>query len=341
MSDPSVPIVSVVLPVRNGATFIAPAVDSILTQQDVSFELIVVDDGSADDTPTLLAIRSDPRMRVLRREGGGLVAALNSGIVEARGRYIARMDGDDVSLPGRLAAQVALLDADASVDLVHASANIIDETGRHHSVLAAVNMTRDERRAVLLGERAGAPIVHPTVMMRRSMIEALGGYRHSPISEDHELWLRAVDRFGFRAMPQPLLDYRHHGGGISRSRAIEQSLSNLLNAVGYRLTAARGVDLYVEAPDVQASLREWAAARFGRTLADIAEARRIRSGLRRGDRPRELWNLLRFMSRGPALLGSAAARRRLLACQHEAVTQAIRMLDATGVQRGHCLAGNE
>ena len=122
MSAPGQPHVSVLLPVRNGGAWFALALQSILDQDGCDFELIVIDDGSSDGTSELLAACPDARLRVLRREGGGLVAALNAGLELARGDYVARMDADDIALPGRLARQAATLDADAVVEHAHALA---------------------------------------------------------------------------------------------------------------------------------------------------------------------------------------------------------------------------
>jgi glycosyltransferase involved in cell wall biosynthesis len=111
---PADPVVSVVLPVYNGARTVGRAIDSILGQGLADLEVLVVNDGSTDSTADVLAARGDPRMRILTQENLGLVAALNRGIAAARGRYVARMDADDEALPQRLERQVAFLRSSAA-----------------------------------------------------------------------------------------------------------------------------------------------------------------------------------------------------------------------------------
>jgi glycosyltransferase involved in cell wall biosynthesis len=320
------PIVSVLLPVRNGGDLLPLAVESILSQQGVDFELIVIDDGSDDGTPAYLAGIADPRLRVVRRAGEGIVVALNAGFAMARGRYIARMDGDDIALPGRLAAQAHVLDTEPDADITFTSAHVIDAQGQRNSLLLAEAKSRDEQRAILLEETRGAPIIHPSVMMRRSVLEALGGYRAVPLAEDHDLWLRAVDRFGFRAIPQALLEYRHHIGGVSRHRAVEQAVSCLLNNACYRLQTSTGIDLFLRAPQVHAALRLWIAEHLGDDLRAISQARAIRSELKRGRRLKGAFDLLRFALRDARLLSDSGMRARLIAGQHRAVRAGLSLL---------------
>src|SRR5207302_689224 len=112
------PLISVLLPVRDGARYLREALASVLAQTLADFELLVVDDGSEDETPAILAGVADGRLRAIRQDRLGLVAALNRGIEEARAPLLARMDADDVSLPERLERQAAYLDARPEVALV-------------------------------------------------------------------------------------------------------------------------------------------------------------------------------------------------------------------------------
>jgi hypothetical protein len=165
-------------------------------------------------------------------------------------------------------------------------------------------------------------------MMRRSMIEVLGGYRQSPSAEDHELWLRAIERFRFGAIPQPLLEYRHHTGGTSRVRAVEQSLSNLMNATCYRIRLQTGVDFQADAPAEYEELRTWASGEFGENLTLIARARQIRSEARRGDKANAIRALVRFPLKHLGFLSQANVRRWMLRAQGRMQRQSIRLLAA-------------
>ena len=149
--------VSVVMPVRDGERFVAEAIGSVLGQTVSDLELIVVDDGSTDSTPALLAGVADPRVRVLTQPPSGLAPALNAGCAEAAAPVIARMDADDVALPDRLEWQLAFLDAHPDVALLGGGIVLVDEEGREFDREPAA-------AAPALVDRND--LVHGTVVMR-------------------------------------------------------------------------------------------------------------------------------------------------------------------------------
>ena len=213
------PAVSVVMPVRNGERFLAEAVESILRQTLTDLELIVVDDGSTDTTPELLAAaaRGDQRLRVEVRSPEGLTAALNAGCALAAAPLVARMDADDVALPDRLERQAACLAAHPEVALLGGGIILVDESGRE--------VDREPGRAELdFMERN--ELTHATVVMRTDAFRELGGYRLDQ-SEDYDLWLRFEERFGVAALADPVIRYRLHPGQFSVTRLERQALGFL------------------------------------------------------------------------------------------------------------------
>lgn len=203
------PRVSVVLPVRDGAAFVAEAVGSILAQTLDAFELLVVDDGSRDATAAIvgdLAMR-DRRMRVLTQPPLGLVPALNRGLAEARGAYVARMDADDVAMPERLASQAEALDRHESVAALGTACRVI---GRDGTVLGHRSPPL-EPAAIRRALGRGNCMIHPTMMLRRDAVLRAGFYRAAfRLAEDFDLWLRLSERHDLMNLPQSLLDYRQH-----------------------------------------------------------------------------------------------------------------------------------
>ena len=166
------PRVSVVMAVHDGAPWVKDAVASVLSQTLADLELIVVDDGSADATPALLAGVGDRRLRVERRSRAGLTRALNAALALARAPLVARLDADDVALPERLARQVAFLDAHPEVGVLGSAAREVNGDGREVRVVRPPEDDGALRRALIREN----PMVHSTVTMRRSLVETVGGY---------------------------------------------------------------------------------------------------------------------------------------------------------------------
>ena len=212
----SAPVVSVVLPVRNGLPYLPEAVDSILRQSYRNLELIVVDDGSTDYGRNWLATRArdDDRLRLTSNPGRGLVAALNYGIAQASGTYIARMDADDIALPERFALQVSFLERRPEIAVLGAQATHIDENGDSLGYSTSYP-TEPSALSRSLAEK-GCTLLHPTAMARRTAVLEAGGYRHvTETAEDYDLWLRLDERFSLANLPETLLRYRRHSKQVS------------------------------------------------------------------------------------------------------------------------------
>jgi glycosyl transferase family 2 len=219
------PRLSVVLPVRNGERFVRAAVESILGQTFEDFELIVLDDGSADDTPLILAELSahDRRIRLLRTEPVGLIRTLNAGFDAARGEYVARMDADDIALPERMAAQVSALDSDPRLGLVGAAVRVFRDDDLRALYTVKYPVGDKALRAALA---FGSPFAHPVVMIRRSAYARAGGYRPKFLhAEDYDLWLRMSEVSRLANLSEPLLHYRTHSTQVSLVQAEQQVLS--------------------------------------------------------------------------------------------------------------------
>jgi hypothetical protein len=207
------PRVSVVMPVFDGETYIAEAIESVLGQTLEELELVVVDDGSHDTSRAIIErfAGTDSRVRlVINEKNLGISAALNIGWRLAHGHYIARVDADDVALPDRLSRQVEFLDAHPSVAMVGAALITIDSTGHRGSI---VRFPTDSRviHSTLPHHNC---IAHPTAMLRRSALDEVGGYRFDCV-EDYDLWLRLSERFKLANLSEPLVLYRIHAGQLS------------------------------------------------------------------------------------------------------------------------------
>jgi glycosyltransferase involved in cell wall biosynthesis len=187
------PVVSVVLPVRDGAAFLAGALESLSAQTFPGFEVVVVDDGSTDDSPAIASAhgRRDARFRVLRQGREGIVAALERARREARGRFLARMDADDVALPDRLRLQLDALEREG-LDAVGGGVEIVSEgrvtdgLRRYEAWLNSL-VTEDAAARDVFVE---CPLPHPTLLARHEAVERAGGYHETSWPEDYDLVLR-------------------------------------------------------------------------------------------------------------------------------------------------------
>jgi glycosyltransferase involved in cell wall biosynthesis len=216
------PQISVVMPVYNAQEFLAPAMQSILDQSFDDFEFIIIDDGSTDATAAIISQQSgrDSRIRLLRQEHAGTTAALNHGIREARGKYIARMDADDISLPDRFEKQVSFLEDHPEMCAVGAWTLRIDQDG---DPLCVKQWHTDHAEIVAWLEKGLQGLPHPTAMIRTEAIHRIGGYcEEYPLAQDLDLWLRLSETAKLANLPEVLLKYRHHKRSITACQRREQ-----------------------------------------------------------------------------------------------------------------------
>ena len=208
------PTISVVMSVFNGERFLAQAVESILHQTFRDFEFVIIDDGSTDNTAAILSryASDDARMRVFRQENAGRTASLNIGIRLAQGKYIARMDADDISLPHRLKEQADFLNHHPEVGLLSAAYDLM---GPDNKILSTIRLPAGdpEIRTRMLDYNA---MCHPAVTMRKDIVLSAGGYRRAfSESEDYDLWLRMAERTRLANLEEVVLRYRIHSGQAS------------------------------------------------------------------------------------------------------------------------------
>jgi len=195
------------MPVYNGERYLQEALDSLLRQTCPHFELLIIDDGSTDQSAAIIQSCQDERIRLVRNERNlGLIATLNKGLALARGEFIARMDCDDVSLPHRLARQLAYMERHPDVVL---AGSWFEKRQGQRSSLVRLPVDHEAIRFFLLFDNT---FLHSSILLRRTWLEA-SGFRFDPdfpYAEDYELWAR-ISRHGRVAnIPEVLVRYRDH-----------------------------------------------------------------------------------------------------------------------------------
>lgn len=254
------PQVSVVMGVYNAAPCLTECIDSILTQEGVVLELIVIDDGSSDGSAEIIDQygETDPRVRVIHQENQGLSKALIRGCAMAAAPYIARQDADDRSRPGRLASQFAMLEADPALAMVGSWTQYVGP-GKEPLYVAERPADPEEATRQLLKHRQGPP-AHGCVMFRRSAYEAAGGYREEfYYAQDVDLWFRMLERGQVAYVQKVLYEYQYHPASISGGR---RPMQRQFGALAHACREARE-EGQPEAPYVEQAAQLAADARSG------------------------------------------------------------------------------
>ncbi len=217
-----VPNVSIILPFHNAAATIGKAIESISNQLFFDLELVLIDNASTDEGSAIAreGMSKDPRIRMIEEPLIGIANALNTGLREARGELIARMDADDLSLPGRISMQVAYMARHPEIGVLGTRTIFRSKVEKS----SGMQWFMEWQNRIISPEDhfvkrfIDAPLAHPTVMFRRSVIEKFGGYSIEPLPEDHELWLRWMDAgVQFAKLPEELLIWNDHAARLSRN----------------------------------------------------------------------------------------------------------------------------
>jgi glycosyltransferase involved in cell wall biosynthesis len=213
---PEQPVVSVVIPAYNAAWCVAEAIDSVLAQDYQDFEVIVVDDGSTDDTANVLASYGDS-IRVVHQANGGLSNARNAGIREARGEFVAFLDADDWWLPGKLNRQVKLMQAEPALGFCSTAARVEDPQGQLVNFWECPRV-QGSLLVHLFNENAAVAGSGSGVLVKRDLLLQVGDFDESLKSlEDIDMWMRLAAVAGYACIPEPLTVLLKHPSSMSRN----------------------------------------------------------------------------------------------------------------------------
>ncbi len=223
-----VPLVSVITASYNMGRYLGEAVDSVLAQDWPAIDVIIIDDGSTDDTPQVLeAYVGDPRVRVIRQTNSGQTAAKNTGLRAARGEYVGFCDADNAWLPGKLSHQVPLLQANPLAGVIYGDIALMDGEGRPLPT-PPVHRYGGQITSRLLMTNF---VTFNTSLLPRLVAEEFGGFDESlSMGIDYDLWLRVSTRYEFMYVPKPLARYRIWSGQMSHRQ--EERYANVLNLLG-------------------------------------------------------------------------------------------------------------
>jgi len=278
-----VPAVSVVMPVYNEAAFVEAAIQSVLRQTLRDLELVIVDNGSTDDSPEILRRIDDPRVRVFRNPHNlGSAAAGNRAVRESRAALIARMDADDVALPHRLEKQLAAFAAQPTLALLGAQVRHFEADGPLLRWIAPRAVTR---RGIAWQSLFSSPFIHSTVMFTRESFEAAGGYdERMQRSSDFALFSRIQAKYHTANLPDVLVRFRHAPRAPLLDSEYDRLVRNVIEHNVRHALEPESADshlkqLIAEWPDLCLMLRgaQMAGLRFERTrLSEFISAFRTR-----------------------------------------------------------------
>lgn len=214
--------VSVLLPIYNAERYLAEAIESVINQTFSDWELILTDDGSSDKSKEIIDsfLSKDKRIKSFSNEANlGLISTLNKGITFCSGKYIGRMDADDIMMPDRLEKQVSFLEENPTYGMCGSNAFVIDQQGELKGKI--VNITSSDLLKINL--LFSVPFVHPSVLLRREVFDEFQykpDYKHI---EDYKLWVDVASRWDVANLPDFLLKYRWHDSNVSVVHQAEQN----------------------------------------------------------------------------------------------------------------------
>jgi glycosyltransferase involved in cell wall biosynthesis len=207
------PRVTVLMPAYNAVKYIGEAIRSVLAQSFTDFELLIINDGSTDNTKDIVKKFTDPRIRIIDNEGKGISMALNTGLQAANGFYIARFDADDICMPKRLERQVRFLDVSPDYILIGTDAEYIKENGDHLFDFHCMSYSYDD---IIQRIYQHCPFIHSSVMYRKDEIIKAGGYSlHAHNFEDYLLWVTLVKAGKCCNLPDALIKVRFNPGSVT------------------------------------------------------------------------------------------------------------------------------
>lgn len=215
--------ISVVMPVYNCNEYLEEAIDSVLAQTFTDFELIIVDDGSTDDTVERILRYTDSRIRLLYNRHD-FIASLNLGLYEAKGKYIARMDSDDIMMPERLEMQYKAMEEHPDIVVCSSWMRVFGENEKELSSISGYIANP------LVQMLTGNIVAHPTIMLRKKFLTHHHlQYENYPYAEDYKLWTRIAECGGrFWMVPAFLLHYRISENQVSKKKYLEQRETTFL-----------------------------------------------------------------------------------------------------------------
>lgn len=228
------PLISVIIPVFNAERYIDLALNSVCNQTYQNLEILVIDDGSSDQSKEIIESIKDERIKFYSRENRGLIYTLNEAIELSRGKYIARMDADDICFKTRFEKQVQFLKSNNDIGVTFTGIECVDETGK----IIRPRVSRKTRSIQPVELLFGCPLCHPTAMfdmtkLNKSDIHYKSDYH---LAEDFELWTRLISRTKIALLNEALLSYRIHqnsitsrNGGKQRLVAVRAISANLIN----------------------------------------------------------------------------------------------------------------
>lgn len=246
------PIVSVIIPTYNRANYLEKSIRSVLSQNILDIEIIVINNYSTDNTLEVINSFNDKRIKIIHFKNDGVIArSRNQGLVQSSGKYISFLDDDDLWCPDKLELQIEYLETHPELSLVYSNAIIIDENGTRKGYL--LNQEKAKQGRVFLDLLGGNFITILTVLMRRELLESIGLFNEEPsliAVEDYEYWMRLAFSFGFGYINKPLALYRIHSVSMSkknsvallRQKVLQMLLSNRNVAEKYHDEIVRNIE---------------------------------------------------------------------------------------------------